>query len=138
VGAVWRYKINEETGSLIEDSRQGPIRAPDRAQGVTVVDGALLFTTGDQKLIYQPFDSSASTFEADIADRVDISNGLIDPYAQGLNIIDGELWVTYESGSHKYRDKLKDGDEPREHIQRIPLDELDLAAACLTPEQLES
>ncbi|RKH64616.1 hypothetical protein [Corallococcus llansteffanensis] len=133
-GAVWRFKIDEKTGALIEDSREGPIRAPDRAQGMTVVDGALIFTTGDKKLVYQPFESSADTFSADIEKRVDISNGLIDPYAQGVNVIDGELWVTYESGSDKYRDNV---DNPREHIQRIPLEELDLEAACLTPEQLE-
>jgi hypothetical protein len=129
-GAVWRYEIDEKTGAIVEDSRQGPIRAPDRAQGVTVVDGALLFTTGDQKLIHQPI---TDDFQADIKDRTDIGNGLIDPYAQGLNIIDGELWVTYESGSDKYRDKV---DHPREHIQRIPLEDLDLKAAGLTPEQL--
>ncbi|RKH05131.1 hypothetical protein D7V97_24450 [Corallococcus sp. CA053C] len=134
VGAVWRYEIDEKTGAIIEDSRQGPIRAPDRAQGMTVVDGGLLFTTGDQKLVYQPFDSSADTFSADIEKRVDISNGLIDPYAQGLNVIDGELWVTYESGSDKYRDKV---DKPRENIQRIPLESLNLAAGCLTPDDLE-
>ncbi|WP_224241475.1 hypothetical protein [Hyalangium gracile] len=133
-GAVWRYEIDPKTGALVqnEDSPQGPIRAPDRAQGITVVDGALLFTTGDHKLVYQPFDTA--NFEADIDDRHDISNGLIDPYAQGLNIIDGELWVTYESGSDKYKD---DVETPREHIQRIPLDRLDLEAAGLTPEDLQ-
>ncbi|RKI07054.1 hypothetical protein D7Y15_29100 [Corallococcus sp. AB030] len=133
-GAVWRYEIDEKTGALIEDSREGPIRAPDRAQGMTVVDGGIIFTTGDKKLIYQPFTSTEDTFSADIDKRVDIGNGLIDPYAQGVNIIDGEIWVTYESGSDKYRDKV---DEPREHIQRIPLEDLDLAAGCLTAEQLE-
>ncbi|MBN8227852.1 hypothetical protein JYK02_10045 [Corallococcus macrosporus] len=133
-GAVWRYKIDEQTGALIEDSREGPIRAPDRAQGMTIVDGGILFTTGDKKLVYQPFTSTEDTFSADIDKRADISNGLIDPYAQGINIIDGELWVTYESGSDKYRDNV---DEPREHIQRIPLEDLDLEAACLTAQQLE-
>lgn|GEM_PF-1919833 len=137
-GAVWRYKVDEKTGELIKDSRQGPIRAPDRAQGMTVVDGAILFTTGDQKLIYQPFEASEDSFTANIDNRVDIGNGLIDPYAQGVNVIDGELWVTYESGSHKYRDGLNPKYEPREHIQRIPLEDLDLGAACVTPEQLDS
>lgn len=126
VGAVWRYELDEQTGALIEDSRQGPIRAPDRAQGMTVVDGALLFTTGDRKLVYQPIDPRTDVFQADLDDRKEISNGLIDPYAQGVNVIDGEVWVTYESGSEKYRDKLNPPFKPREHIQRIPLELLDL------------
>lgn len=132
-GALWRYKINEKTGEFIQGENwpQGPIRAPDRAQGIAVVDGALLFTTGDHKLVYQPFDMTS--FKADIEQRNDISNGLIDPYAQGLNIIDGELWVTYESGADKYKDKV---DSPREHIQRIPLELLDLESVGLTPEEL--
>jgi hypothetical protein len=126
-GAVWRYEIDQKTGKLIEDSRQGPIRAPDQAQGIAVVDGALLFTTGKHELVYQPFDEQS--FEADIDDRHDISNGLIDPYAQGVNIIDGEVWVTYESGSQKWDQEV---DYPRRHIQRIPLNELDLEGAGLT------
>jgi hypothetical protein len=97
-----------------------------------VVDGALLFTTGKHELVYQPYDTKS--FEADIGDRKDISNGRIDPYAQGLNIIDGEVWVTYESGSEKYDQEV---DFPRKHIQRIPLEQLDLEAAGLTPEDLE-
>lgn len=130
-GAVWRYKIDETTGELAPHP-EGPIRAPDQAQGIAVVDGALLFTTGKHQLVYQPFDER--TFTADIDDRHDISNGLIDPYAQGLNIIDGQVWVTYESGSDKYEDKV---DHPRTHIQRIPLEQLDLEAAGLTPDDLE-
>ncbi|MBL8951380.1 MAG: hypothetical protein JNK82_11415 [Myxococcaceae bacterium] len=128
-GALWRYEINDD--GTLSDTREGPIRVPDRAQGVTVVDGALLFTTGDKKLVYQPFDETR--FTADIDDRRDIGNGHIDPYAQGLNVIDGELWVTYESGSHKYDQNV---DRPREHIQRIPLDELDLDAAGISASDL--
>lgn len=131
-GAVWRYEVNRDTGKLIKGSREGPIRAPDQAQGIAVVDGALLFTTGKHELVYQPYDKDR--FEADIDDRKDISNGRIDPYAQGLNIIDGEVWVTYESGSKKYDQKV---DVPRRHIQRIPLEQLDLESAGLTPEDLE-
>jgi hypothetical protein len=131
-GAVWRYEVNPDTGKLIKGSREGPIRAPDQAQGIAVVDGALLFTTGKHELVYQPYDEGS--FEADIDDRKDISNGRIDPYAQGLNIIDGEVWVTYESGSKKYDQEV---DVPRRHIQRIPLEQLDLESAGLTPEDLE-
>lgn len=132
-GAVWRYELDEKTGALVQGSRKGPIRAPDRAQGLAVVDGALLFTTGDHKLMYQPIDTRGGRFRADIDDRVDIGNGLIDPYAQGINVVDGELWVTYESGARAYRDEV---DQPREHIQRIPLRRLDLAAADLTVDEL--
>lgn len=131
-GAVWRYKVNPDTGMLVKGSREGPIRAPDQAQGIAVVDGALLFTTGKHELVYQPYNKN--NFTADIDDREDISNGRIDPYAQGLNIIDGEVWVTYESGAEKYDQEV---DVPRKHIQRIPLEQLDLEAAGLTPEDLE-
>jgi hypothetical protein len=130
-GAVWRYRIDPDTGTLIEKSRKGPIRAPDQAQGIAVVDGALLFTTGKHELVYQPYDKQS--FTADIDDRKDISNGRIDPYAQGLNIIDGEVWVTYESGAEKYDQEV---DVPRKHIQRIPLEQLDLESVGLTPEDL--
>lgn len=132
VGAVWRYALDRESGALREDSRQGPIRAPDRAQGIEVVDGGLLFTTGDRKLMYQPYDAAA--FTADIGRRVDIGAGRIDSYPQGFNIVGDELWVTYESGSYKYRDKVL---LPREHIQRIPLTSLDLEAAGLKPSDLQ-
>jgi hypothetical protein len=131
-GAVWRYAIDPDSGKLIKGSREGPIRAPDRAQGIAVVDGALLFTTGKHELVYQPYDKDR--FTADIDGRKDISNGRIDPYAQGLNIIDGEVWVTYESGADKYDQEV---DVPRKHIQRIPLEDLDLESVGLTPEDLE-
>lgn len=132
-GAVWRYALDDKTGELVRGSRQGPIRAPDRAQGVAVVDGALLFTTGARELMYQPIDTRGGRFRADIDARVDIGNGLIDPYAQGLNVIGNELWVTYESGARAYRDDVA---RPREHIQRIPLRRLDLDAAGTTVAEL--
>jgi len=50
-----------------------------------------------------------------------------------VNIIDGEVWVTYESGAEAYDHKV---DHPRTRIQRIPLDQLDLEVAGLTPEDL--
>ncbi|MBK7862473.1 MAG: hypothetical protein IPJ65_28460 [Archangiaceae bacterium] len=130
-GALWRYPLNGD--GTLSKTPEGPLRVPDRAQGVAVVDGALLFTTGARQLVYQPFDEA--TFTADIDDRRDIGNGRIDPYAQGLNVVDGELWVTYESGSHKYDQQV---DSPREYIQRIPLEQLDLDAAGLTPDDLDA
>jgi hypothetical protein len=129
-GALWRYKIGSD-GTLGKNP-EGPLRIPDRTQGVTVVDGGLLFVSGDKKLTYQPFDEKS--FTANIDDRRDISNGQIDSYAQGINIIDGELWVTYESGSHKYDQNVS---TPRDCIQRIPLDRLDLDDAGLTADDLQ-
>ncbi|WNG43737.1 hypothetical protein F0U60_06235 [Archangium minus] len=46
---------------MAEDSLQGPITAPERAQGMTVVDDAILFTTGKQELIHLPFDAENFT-----------------------------------------------------------------------------
>lgn len=117
-GAVWRFEIGAD-GSLNNPS--GPIAAPDRAQGVTVVnDGqGLLFSTGEQRLVYQPIESTDATFAAD-GDSTDVDNGKLDSWAQGLNIVGDELWVTYENGSSQY-----DGGDGPQQIVRIPLSELD-------------
>ncbi|WP_216673665.1 hypothetical protein, partial [Pyxidicoccus fallax] len=134
VGAVWRFKIGED-GQMAEDSLQGPITAPERAQGMTVVDGAILFTTGKQELIHLPFDEE--NFTAPLGGGTDISNGLIDSWAQGIQIIDGQLWVNYESGAEQYEDELDENDTPRTHLQRIPLEELDLEAVGLEADELD-
>lgn len=123
-GAVYRFDVDPETGAFTNP--QGPIAAPDQAQGVTVVnDGqGLLFTTGAKTLIYQPITSSSNGFSADTDARYDVANGELANYAQGINIIDGELWVTYESGSDRYKDKSTVPGEGARHIDRIPLDQL--------------
>lgn len=117
-GAVWRFEIDGD-GSLINPT--GPIAAPDRAQGVTVVnDGqGLLFSTGDKQLVYQPIESNDETFAAD-GESSDVGNGKLDSWAQGINIVGDELWVTYENGSSQY-----DGRDGPQRIERIPLSELD-------------
>ncbi|WP_338863714.1 hypothetical protein [Myxococcus stipitatus] len=132
-GAVSRYKIDPLTGKIFNQSRTGPIEAPKRAQGIAVVNGALLFTTGEKKLIYQPITSTADSFQANTSARKDISNKKIGPYAQGINVIGNELWVTYESGAKKYKNKLKSPYTPHEYIVGIPLNLLDLKAAGITP-----
>jgi len=81
-GALWRYRIGAD-GRLAETPTGPPLRVPDRAQG--------------------------------------------------LNVVDGELWVTYESGSQKYDQNVA---RPREHIQRIPLEQLDLDAAGISVDDL--
>jgi len=118
-GAVWRYKINDD-GSFAKNP-EGPIKAPDRAQGVTVVNGGrgLLFSTGERKLVYQPITSSGQAFDTD-GRRVRVDNDKLDGWAQGINVIDGKLYVTYESGSWQY-----DGERGRQRIQVIPLNQLD-------------
>lgn len=121
-GAVWRYDINAD-GSFVEPPH-GPIKAPDRAQGVTVVEDdagnpALLFSTGDRKLVYQPITSPDQPFAAN-GERHEVDNGQLDSWAQGINIIDGQLYVTYESGSWQYQ-----GEDGRQDIQTIPLEDLD-------------
>ncbi|WP_242112781.1 hypothetical protein [Luteimonas aquatica] len=116
-GAVWRFEIGAD-GRLTDPS--GPIAAPDRAQGMTVVnDGqGLLFSTGDRHLVYQPIESSPQTFTADGASE-NIDNGKLGSWAQGINIVGDELWVTYENGSSQY-----DGHDGPQRIERIPLSEL--------------
>ena len=65
--------------------------------------------------------------------------GELDYYAEELNIIDGEVWVTYESNAQKYKGKYEDNvGKPPENtsIQRIALDDLDLSGTGVTAQQL--
>ncbi len=120
-GGVFRFELDAETGAISDPT--GFIKAPDQAQGLAVVDDGrgLLFSSGHEsnKLVYQPLAGGAS-FEADPSARVVLDEGeRIDSYVQGINIIDGELWVTYESGAEQY-----DGEDGPQSIQRIPLEAL--------------
>jgi hypothetical protein len=130
-GAVWRYEIDEKTGKLLKDTRQGPIKAPNKAQGISVVGNALLFTTGDRTLSYQPIVSNPKEFKVDssvLINPVDIGNGKIEGYVQGFNIIGNEVWVTYESAAKAYiKTVIGNREKPQRFIQRIPLRELNLA-----------
>ena len=122
-GGVFRFELDPETGGI--SGPTGFIKAPDQAQGMTVVDDGrgLLFSSGHDrnKLVYQPL-VEGDAFEADPSARKVLDEGeLIGSYVQGINVIDGELWVTYESGADEYRRKV---DDPHSSIQRIPLSEL--------------
>ena len=141
-GSLVRFDIDPDTGALVNPS--DPIKAPDQAQGVTVVNGGegLLFSTNHEtnKLVYQPITNTPDAFSASPEDREVLdegigNGGLIGSYVEEINIVGDELWVTYESGADKFRD---DVDDPRDSIQRIRLDDLDLSGTGLTVDQLTS
>lgn len=107
------------TTILGEDSDPPPpITTPYKAQGVAVThDGGLLFTAeidGDKQLVYRSPDGEERGIHG------------IDTYAEGLNIVGDEVWVTYEDGAHKY-----DGDKGHSYIVRIPISDLDIDPASL-------
>lgn len=123
VPELYRYDINPD-GTFSNQS--DPIRTPYNAQGLAVTDDGLLFTTSygasplsPHHLVLQEFDDSPDGVES-ASDAENVYD--LDYYAEGVNIIGDEMWVTYESSAEKYRDKV---DRPRDHIQRIPLDDLD-------------
>lgn len=123
-GGVHRFDLDPQTGEV--SASTGFIKAPDQSQGFTVIDDGrgLLFASNHEsnKLVYQPITNTADTFAADPSERKVLDEGrLIGSYVEEINVIDGELWVTYESGAHPYRD---DVDDPHGSIQRIPLSEL--------------
>jgi hypothetical protein len=128
-GAIYRYPVNENTGIIDEKGRQGPIAGPPRAQGMTVVKGGFLFTTGEKNLVFQRVNEKS--FKPTGTPQV---IGKLDPYSQGLNVVGNELWVTYESGAEKYRDHVK---RPHGAIQRIPLTSLALDGTGLTVDSLQ-
>ena len=133
------------------------IDAPDYAQGVAVTDKGLLYTTSlgsdtsksPNALIYQGFENFKA-FEPEVkrneflgitfsTESVFHTVGELDYYAEELNIIDGEVWVTYESNAEKYKGKYEDNvGKPPENtsIQRMSLDDLDLSGTGVTAQQL--
>jgi len=143
------YNIDESTGGVIDEGTgevssdkpepEQSFEIPFDTQGVAIADEGLLFTRSygslelnvghgikieaPHELTFLERDGSADGYEA-AADAGKVAE--LDYYAEGVNIIDGQVWVTYESAADKYRDKV---DDPREHIQRIPLEDLDIPDA---------
>ena len=124
-----RFDINAADGSFDPANPSGRIETPYNAQGAAITEQGILFTTSysndrvasPHHLVFQSFDGPAQAFEAEPASQAQSVYDL-DYYAEGVNIINGEVWVTYESGADKYLGKAE---EDRDHIQRIPLDRLD-------------
>lgn len=127
-GAVYRFDIDPETGAFSNPT--GPVKAPDQAQGVTVVDDGkgLLFSSnnGDYSLVYQPVTNEEGDFSASYDDRKILDDSqLIDSYVEEINVIDDELWVTYESAAKKPDGDYKfDVDDRHRSVQRIPIEDI--------------
>ncbi|ASR42969.1 hypothetical protein BEN78_05835 [Xanthomonas citri pv. mangiferaeindicae] len=119
-----RYEIDPETG-LFNASDFDSIDAPHNAQGAAVTDTGVLFSTSygsvpgvaTAQLVFQPTIDTATRFETDGASKVAAD---VPYYGEELNIINGEIWITHESGADKYRDKT----EPLEEVQIYSLDDL--------------
>lgn len=121
-GYLTRFDIDSK-GAFVNPSDK--VEIPDFTQGVAVTDRGLLFTTSygtqqDSDLLFQAYGTDPKRFDLASPEQAR-KVGDIDDYAEGLNIIDGEVWVTYESAADEY--KSRPGPE-HEHIQRIPLDRL--------------
>lgn len=116
---LYRYDINPD--GTFDD---GPVdlgQIPHAAQGAAVTDDGVLFSTSYGDSALSPRDLVFQEFDGDelepAGDAVDVYE--LDHYAEGITIIDDEVWVTYESGAAQY-----DGDDGRQWIQRIDLDDL--------------
>ncbi len=124
---LYRYEVDHETGTLVNQS--GPQRIPNNAQGVAATDGGLLFTTswGDKagispnELVYQPFDGdqSGGLRLVDSGDARDVAE--VPYYAEGINVIGDDVYVTHESGASAYQ-----GEDGETRIQHHDLDDLGL------------
>ena len=123
-----RYALDGDGGFSAAD--YDAIDAPKYAQGAVVTDTGVLFTTSlgsgitapAVDLVFQATTDTSGSFSAEGDPR---EVGHLPHYAQGLNIIDGKLWVTHESAADKYRDKV---DDPLDHVQIYDVDDLGLSA----------
>lgn len=135
-----RYAIDPETGlfggarvSGDDAMTYDSIDAPKYAQGAAVTDTGVVFSTSlgsgffapADELVFQQTTSTTDAFSTDGDARV---IGRLDHYAEGLNFIDGQLWVTHESAADKYRDNV---DDPHDQIQVHSIDDLGISAEDL-------
>ena len=143
-GGIGDSKFGNEPGLMryrIEDGKftdpTGPIDTPYYAQGVAVTEKGLIYTTSysndkddsPKSLQFQPFsDFEAFEVPENYAAALITGNtamsyeiGGLEYYAEELNIVGDELWITYESAAKEYED-----DAGQDHIVRIPLSDLDL------------
>jgi hypothetical protein len=124
-----RYEVDPETGSF-NAGRYDAIDAPKYAQGAVVTDTGVLFSTSlgsgvlapADKLIFQATTNTPGEFSTAGSPRM---VGELDHYAQGLNFVEGKLWITHESAADKYRGNV---DNPHDHIQIHDIDSLDISA----------
>lgn len=115
------FDIDTESGTLAGDPESFEI--PYHAQGMAITDDGYLFTTSygntpgfaPHDLLLQEFDGDGLEDPGDADSVYDL-----DYYAEELNIVGDEVWITFETGADEY-----DGDDGRDHIQKIPLDRLD-------------
>lgn len=136
------FDIRSEPGSFDADEPLRSFEIPFDAQGVAQTDNGLLFTRSygsfdinlhgvrvqsPRELAFLPSDGSddgmAPVSEARTAAQIDY-------YAEGVNIVDGKVWITYEGAADEYRDRIGD-DEVHGNIQKIDVDDLDIAAEDL-------
>lgn len=145
------YDLHPDDGSAFNWDKPTPVQSfdiPYDTQGVAVTPNGLLFTRSygstrvdlpgigtvydsPHELVFQAFDDSGDGVQSPSDAQ---HAGTIDYYAEGLNIIGGEVYVTHESNAQAYRDKYEDntGSAPDNgNIQRIPLEDL-----AISPETL--
>lgn len=106
------HDVDVPKGSF-DPSSYKTIEAPKNAQGATITDTGVIFTTSygpsASSLHFQP---TTDDFTAS-GDRQRLVTEDLPAYAEGVTIVDGKLWVTFESGADKYRDN----GEPTDYIQ---------------------
>lgn len=149
--AVPQMAVYDLDTFLAGDTAPEPLQTfdiPYDTQGVAVTPNGLLFTrsygsleTGNpvldavigspRELVFQAFDGSSEGVESPgDAQRA----ATIDYYAEGVNVVGNEVWITYESNADKYAGKYEDntGRAPENtSVQAIALDELDIAPEAL-------
>lgn len=114
-GTLYGYDVG--SGATVPDTPSEAYQTPDRAQGVVVRDGELIFS---QSLGRDNTSSLVTQDRDNPFGHLFTTSRPLPNMAEGIAEVDGDILALYESGAEEYAD----GSWPRDRLTRTPIEDV--------------